>query len=69
MTPSLSPYLSPLQDLEVNIDSLHKPIEFAVPKSRLTRLSKIEVIRNVLETLSTKKAKLAPLDFLQDVLD
>ena len=47
----------------------HKPIEFAVPKSNLTRLSKVEVIRNVLEILSNKKAKLAPLDFLLDAFD
>ena len=63
----LPPYLSPLQDLDVNMDSLHKPIEFAIPRSRASRLSKVEVITNVLETL--KKAKLTPLDFLLHLLD
>ena len=36
-----SPYLSPLQDLDVNMDSFHKPIEFAVPRSRVTHLSRV----------------------------
>jgi hypothetical protein len=58
----LSPYLSPLQDLDINVDSLHR-----TASSRATRLPKVEVITNVLETL--KKAKLTPLDFLLSVLD
>ena len=61
---SLSPYLSPLEDLDVNTDFFHKPIKFAVPRSRVSR---VEVITNVLETL--KKEKLAVLDFLLDVLN
>jgi hypothetical protein len=63
----LSPYLAPFQDLDVNMDTLQKPIEFAVPRSRATRLSKVEVIAKVLETL--QKAKLTPLDFLLHILD
>ena len=45
----------------------HTPIEFAVPRSRVTCLSRVEANTNVLETL--KKTKLAPLDFLLDLLD
>jgi hypothetical protein len=63
----LPPYLSPLQDLDMNMDTLHKLIEFAVPRSHATCLSKVEVITNVLESLN--KAKLTPLDFLLHLLD
>jgi hypothetical protein len=59
--------LSPLQDLDVNMGSLRQPIELIPPRSRAPRLSKVETIANVLDTL--KKAKITPADFLLHVLD
>lgn len=59
--------LSPLQDLDVNMGSLRQPIELIPPRSRAPRLSKVETIANVLDTL--KKAKITPADFLLHILD
>ena len=50
-----------------SLQSLHKPIEFALPGvTRLSKVEPVEVITNALEAL--KKAKLTPLVFLLDRL-
>ena len=59
--------VSPLQDFDVNLQTLNKLHGYNASRVRAACTSKLEVLVDVLETLW--KARLAPIDFLIHLLD